>query len=290
MLNIKKILLPVDLGHSSVGVAHQATALARRFHSEIVMLHVVTPLSYSAGTLEGNYVPTSRDDLLAELVRQAEKNLDQCLRPEFEGLAVRRILLKGDPALEIVKTARDEKANLIVMPTHGYGAFRRFLLGSVTAKVLHDSECPVWTGAHLEEAPAREFAIRNIVCAIDLSDRSRDTVSWAAQVAGEFVARLTLAHITDELEVYSAAGPHIIPAWQEELTNAAARQIAQLQQEMGIKTEVFIGSGDIPKVLSLAALEAKADLLIIGRNSSAGHLRGTGYGIIRESRIPVFSV
>jgi nucleotide-binding universal stress UspA family protein len=290
MLNIDKILLPVDFERPSLGVVHQAAALARHFHSEIIMLHVVTPLSYSAGTLEGSYVPTSRDDLLAELIRQAQEHLDQCLRPELDGLAVKRVLLKGDPALEIVQTARNERASLIVMPTHGYGAFRRFLLGSVTAKVLHDSEIPVWTGAHLEETPAHEFAIRNIVCAIDLSDHSHNTVSWAARMAAEFGARLTLAHITAELEVYSAAGPHVLPGWKETLASSAAQQIAQLQQEMGTKAEVFIDSGDIPKLLSRAALETKADLLVIGRNPSAGRLRGTGYGIIRESRIPALSV
>jgi nucleotide-binding universal stress UspA family protein len=290
MLNIDKILLPVDFERASLGVVHQAATLARHFHSEIIMLHVVTPLSYSAGTLEGSYVPTSRDDLLAELIRQAQEHLDQCLRPELDGLAVKRVLLKGDPALEIVQTARNERASLIVMPTHGYGAFRRFLLGSVTAKVLHDSEVPVWTGAHLEETPAHEFAIRNIVCAIDLSDHSHNTVSWAAQMAAEFGARLTLAHITAELDVYSAAGPHVLPGWKETLASSAAQQIAQLQQEMGTKAEVFIDSGDIPKLLSRAALETKADLLVIGRNPSAGRLRGTGYGIIRESRIPALSV
>ena len=50
------------------------------------------------------------------------------------------------------------------MSTLGEGAFYRFLLGSVTAKVLHESHCPVWTGAHLEEAQAREFSIRHVLC------------------------------------------------------------------------------------------------------------------------------
>jgi nucleotide-binding universal stress UspA family protein len=39
------------------------------------------------------------------------------------------------------------------LPTHGLGAFRRSLIGSITAKVLHDAECPVWTGVHLAQAP-----------------------------------------------------------------------------------------------------------------------------------------
>ncbi len=55
------------------------------------------------------------------------------------------------------------------MSTRGEGAFFRFLLGSVTAKVLHEIHCPVWTGAHLEEEPVGEFSIRNVLGSVDLS-------------------------------------------------------------------------------------------------------------------------
>ncbi|MGA8595805.1 MAG: universal stress protein [Bryobacteraceae bacterium] len=47
---------------------------------------------------------------------------------------------RGDPAAAIVKCAQAEQVDLIMMPTHGYGPYRKFLLGSVTAKVLHDSD------------------------------------------------------------------------------------------------------------------------------------------------------
>ena len=289
MLKIGRILLPIDFQDPSKHVVHQAAVLARHFHSEIVMLHVVTPLSYSAGMIEGNYVPANLDDLLKELLRQAQRQLDQALGPEFDGIDVKRMLLEGDPAITIAKTARAEKANLIAMPTHGYGAFRRFLLGSVTAKVLHDSDCPVWTGAHLEEEPALEFSIRNILCAVDLSPHSSKTVHWAAQMAAEFGARLTLAHITAGMEIYGPGAYQVDPSWTEALVGSANRQLANLQQEVGTKAEVFIASGDVPKLLSHAAEQTSADVLIIGRPSS-GRLRATGYGIIRESHVPVLSV
>jgi nucleotide-binding universal stress UspA family protein len=289
MLKIGRILLPIDFLDSSKHVVHQAAALARHFHSEIVMLHVVTPLTYSAGMIEGNFVPANLDDLLKELIHQAQKRLDQALGPELEGIAVKRMLLEGDPALTIVETARAEKVDLIAMPTHGYGAFRRFLLGSVTAKVLHDSDCPVWTSAHLQEEPNREFLIRNILCAVDLSSHSSKTVQWAAQMAAEFNARLTLAHITAGMEIYGPGPYQVDPSWTEALVSSASRQLKNLQQEVGTKAEVFIGSGDVPKMLSDAARQTSADVLIIGR-PPRGRLRATGYGIIRESYIPVLSV
>ena len=52
MLNIKKILLPVDFPDTSLPVIHQAATLAHHFRAEIVMLHVVTALSHTAGVPE----------------------------------------------------------------------------------------------------------------------------------------------------------------------------------------------------------------------------------------------
>ena len=132
---------------------------------------------------------------------------------------------------EIVKTARDRNVDLIVMSTHGHGAFYRFLLGSVTAKVLHESQCPVWTGAHLEEAPAREFSIRHVLCSVDLSPHSRHTASLAAELAAAVDAKLTLVHITASVEIYGPGGSYVDPVWKEKIVGFATEEIAKLQQE-----------------------------------------------------------
>jgi nucleotide-binding universal stress UspA family protein len=281
----------VDFPNISVGVVHEAAFLARHFHSEIILLHVVTPMSYPAGMLEAGHEVTARD-LHAEIVKQAQNNLDQSLRTEFSDIAVRRLLLRGDPAREISRTAREEKVDLIVMSTHGHEAVYRLLLGSVAAKVLHDSECPVWTCAHVEKAPAREFSVRNVLCAIDLGPHSPRTVSQAAQVAAEFGARLTLVHVTSSVETYGPGGSHVDTAWKEKIVGFATKQIAKLQQEVGTKAEVIIDSGNVHKTLNRAAEQVKADVLVIGHLPSGGHLgeNGSGYAIIRESQIPVLSL
>jgi nucleotide-binding universal stress UspA family protein len=129
MLNIRKILVPVDLADISRHAVRQAAWLARRLHAEIILLHVVTPFSYPAGVLESGHEITARD-LQAHVVQLAQKDLDQALVPELDGIAVTRVLLRGDPAYEIALTARDRNADVIVMSTRGHGAFYRFLLGS----------------------------------------------------------------------------------------------------------------------------------------------------------------
>src|ERR1700735_634304 len=119
-----RILLPVDFPNVSLGVVHQAAFLARHFHSEIILLHVVKPMSYPPGMLESGHEISARD-LHAEVVKRAQKDLDESLRTELEGMAVRRLLLRGDPAREIGKMARDEKVDMIAMSTHGHGVVYR---------------------------------------------------------------------------------------------------------------------------------------------------------------------
>ncbi len=269
MLNIRKILLPVDFPDPSLSVVHQAATLAHHFHSEIVMLHVV--------------------NVLAAAVGWSQEKLDQSLGAELEGLAIQRVLVEGDPAKVIVQTAGAEQADLIMMPSHGY-TFNQFLLGSVTAKVLHGTACPVWTDAHVEESPVQEFAIRNVLCAVDFSPRCHKAVSWAAQMAAEFGARLTLVHVTASVELWGPGGDYVDPEWKELLVGGASRYLAELQQEMGIRADVFIGSGDVPRVLSEAAKQTNADLLVTGCYPYGGHLRTHGYAIICAVPIPVLSV
>ena len=288
MLNIKKILLPVDFPSTSLEVVHQAATFAHHFHSEIVMLHVVTAQSHAAGVPEDG-AEFAAWDVLAEISKRARKTLDRSLDPELDGLAIRSALVKGDPARAIVQMAQEEDADLIMMPSHGF-TFNRFLLGSVTAKVLGGCECPVWTSAHVEGSPAQEFAIRNVLCAVDLGPRSDSVAWWAAQMAAELGARLTLAHVTPGVELWGPGGTYVSAKWKEVLVSDASRQLAELQQELDIKADIFIGSGNAAKVLKEAARQTQADLLVTVCYPYGGNLRIHGYGTICAVPTPVLSV
>ena len=288
MLNIKKILLPVDIPVSSFRVLHQAATLARHFKSEIVLLHVATALSHSAGVPEEGG-EMARWDLLSAVLRQAQNQEDPSLGPALEGLSMQSKLATGEVAKAIVQTAQEVGADLIMMPSHSF-TFYQFLLGSVTAKVLHGTECPVWTGAHVEESPGQEFAIRNVLCAVEFGPRAKIIASWGAQMAAEFGARLTLANVTAGVELWGAGGNYVDQRWKQELVTNASQQMAKLQRETGVEADVFIGSGDVPKVLSEATKQTKADLLVTGCYPYGGHLRTHGYAIICAVPIPVLSV
>src|SRR5262249_8357968 len=127
---------------------------------------------------------------------QVQERLHGFMADELASLSIRRTLLEGDPATEIARYARSQDSDLIVMPTHGYGPFRRFLLGSTTAKVLHDVSCPVFTGPHMEHPPAPDSpSFRKVLCALDLCPESPHVLDWASRFAAEFGAELAIAHV-----------------------------------------------------------------------------------------------
>ena len=289
MPSLSKILLPVDFSERSMGAARYARLLARHFESELTLLHTLTPLHLELGALES--AGTMLVDVYRTRAEQVAKELDGFLAGELAGLNVRRVILNGDPAATIVQFAHDEHVDLIAMPTHGYGPFRRFILGSNTAKVLHDADCPVWTGVHLEEARAAEAVpLQNILCAIDLGPQSARTLAWADWLRKEFKARLTVIHAT-------ALVPDIFDesqrTWRTQVREAAESELQLIQRETGAEAELFLEAGEPAKVICEEARRVGADVLVIGRGSAAGvfgRLRTNAYAIIRQSPCPVVSV
>lgn len=277
MAMFSKILIPIDFSERCLGAARFAIPLAERFHSEITLLHVAP-------------APGADWDLNAEREERIKKQLRDFLCAAFAHLDVKRILRTGPPAQEIVAYAREDRSDLIMMPTRGYGAFRQLLLGSVTAKVLHDADCPVWTGAHLAKGPRAEWIDpTTILCAADADPGGEKSLRWASQLASELEAALLLVHIDPRLE---PADEEDLEKYQHKLLVDAKRRIDQLQSAAGTRAQVFIEPGNIPRAVSAAAERLDADLLVIGRGSgrAPGRLGLNTYGIIRESRCPVVSV
>ena len=288
MLNIKRILLPVDIPIASLDVINQAVILAHHFNSEIIMLHVVTAQSHDAGVPKDRRVWAGWD-LLAEIMREAKNQGDSSITPVLKGLSIRRELAEGEVAEVIVHRAEEENVDLIMMPSYSR-TFYEFLMGSVTAKVLHGTERPVWAGAHVQGSQEQKFAIHNVLGAVEFGPRADVTVSWAAHMAAEFGARLTLANVTASVEFWGPGGGYVNEKLKDELVGEATAQMSKLQQGTGVKADVFIGSGDVPKVLSQAAKQTRADLLVTGCYPYGGHLRTHGYGIICAVQIPVLNV
>jgi nucleotide-binding universal stress UspA family protein len=194
------------------------------------------------------------------VARQTEVN--KYLADKFEGVNVKRVMLEGDAASEITRYAQENGADLIMMPTHGYGIFRSLLLGSVTAKVLHDAACPVWTGVHVEETPPASAAFANIMCAVDLTDKSLPAVQFASKLARDFQAKLWLVHAVPGAE--TRPEKYFDADLQAFLQDEARKALTKMQQDAGIAAQLCLGAGEVAHVVRDAALHHNADLLVIG--------------------------
>ena len=288
---LSKILVPVEFSLRCLGSAQYAEALACHFHCDLVLLHVRVPpsLPYSAPDVMAYATAVEVDE---EAIERAQAQLDAFPIAEPAQGSVTRLVLEGDPARTIVEYAADTRCDLIVMPTHGYGPFRRFLLGSVTAKVLHDAGCPVWTGPHLEASPQYPVtSFGTVLCALDLQPESAYVLDWAGSFAHEFGARLGIVHVIQTSS--DVGGFHFDADWHTELARQARTAIGLLQQERGLDGEILVETGEPAAAIRDVAERMRAGLVVIGRGRSAGllgRLRTHAYAILRESPCPVAAI
>lgn len=266
MFQVSRILFPVDFSERCRGAAAYVEALAGRFDAELILLHVI----------EATY-----NSMLEDLHEAQWENFDKFFGKGLKHLRVKKLVAHGEPAQRIIQNASAYGANLIMIPTQGMGIYRRLILGSTSAKVLHDADCPVWTGVHLENAPPLEaVACERIVCAVDLKPLSSRVLDWARGLAEEYQAQLTLIHVTPGSETKDAH-------------SAARHALESLQEELGSRAAIRVEAGEVSKVVAHLARDLKADLLVIGRKAEAGvlgRLEMTAYSIIRQSPCPVVSV
>jgi nucleotide-binding universal stress UspA family protein len=287
LFSLAKILIPIDFSERCLGATRFAIALAERFNSEIVLLHVLLPHDDAHNP---DFDGANLRDLIEARRAKAKKRLEDFLSAALHHLRVKRMLLEGDPAVRIVEWAAREQPDLIMMPTHGYGPFRRLLLGSVTAKVLHDTDRLVWTGVHLAQGPPAEWGnLAHIACAIDLGSSSERVLEWASKLAKEFKSSLFLIHVVPRLD--SPGEGHYSDEYHQKVAGEANRSIAQLQARLGTHADIALEAGEVPQTVCSTAGRVHADLLVIGRGStSAPRLLPHAYNIIRESPCPVVSV
>src|SRR4051794_24356761 len=150
MSSIKHILFPVDFSDQNFNVAPYVACMAQRYGARVTLLHAMElpTAAYPAWPVYGAAID------LQGMEDDRRLRLESFQQSVFEPVDTARVMLEGDPAWRTTEFVEKENVDLVMMPTHGYGPFRQFLLGSVTAKVLHDVKCAVWTSAHVPGGPA----------------------------------------------------------------------------------------------------------------------------------------
>lgn len=142
MSMFSKILCPVDFSEASPAVAEAAREVALKFDAEVFIVYIApSMIQYEIFDLPAASLP----QLVGNIVSGAEKTMAEFVDKHFFGVRATGKVISGDAANSIVSLAQSEKADLIIMGTHGRQGLNRLLFGSVAEKVVKTSHVPVMT-------------------------------------------------------------------------------------------------------------------------------------------------
>ena len=289
MPRMKQILFPVDFSDPCARMAGAVAGVTEHFNARLTLLNAVNIPIPPGMTFSGHLHTIMREEIRKESSIAMDRFVARYFPPSC---VLNRVIEEGDPSQVIVGYAHRHKVDLIMMPTHGYGAIRRFLIGSVTGKVLHDALCPVWTSAHRERTrPGTPGAYRKILCAVDADSGAVRLIRWAGWLGRHYRAAVKLVHVIPALNETSRNRGEV--ELRQFLVRSARARFAAIIDQAGFRDELLLRGGNIPARLAETVEEQHSQLLIVGRGhtqKALGRLRTHSLAIIRESPCPVISV
>ena len=294
MFAIETVVVPFDFSKRCRMAGEHALQLARHYGAKLVFLHVIPYSSYEYAAFEGGAYVGAAWPSDEEVRTKLEEQAKAVLANHGNEVAWEIQVEKGDPPRKIEEAAQAAPNPIVVMPTHGFGAFRRFVLGSVTTKVLHDLQCPIYTGAHLEESPVFGVGpIKRVACAIDLREHSEAVLKWAWAFARSWSAPLTVIHAVNWLETAPLDEDYFSADLKQKLEAGAEEEARALIAKTGCKADLMLDVEAAAEYVPEAVTACGADVLVIGRSlerGMVGRMREHSYKLIRESPRPVISV
>ncbi len=142
-MQIKTILFPTDFSNGARAAMDHAVSLASDYKAKLILLYVIQDISIAEW-----YIPSSLSvtDLVEEMQKSAWKEMDKWTAEVSAKVGdVAKAVVRGVPFVEIIKTAKEKNADLIVIGTHGRTGIDHMLFGSTAEKVVRKAPCPVLT-------------------------------------------------------------------------------------------------------------------------------------------------
>jgi nucleotide-binding universal stress UspA family protein len=302
MIEISRILCPMDFSDFSQQAYAYAVAMARWYRARITTLHVVVNRP-AVEMIPSLYMATVPPMSLTSLREELATRLEGIARPYAPEVQT-DVMVQEAPDIhrEILTQADLLKADLIVMGTHGRGGFDRVVLGSVTEKVMRKATSPVLVvPPHAHDAPVSDpVRFHRILCPVDFSAGSLDALPYALSLAEEADAHLTLLHVVEALaELYQPAMAS--PSSLEGIRAAAeASRLERLQSLVPdqVRTyctvETALAEGRASKEILRVATERDSDLIVMGVQGRSALDRmffgSNTHDVIRTARCPVLTV
>jgi nucleotide-binding universal stress UspA family protein len=301
-IQIQHILCPIDFSDFSRRALDYAVACARWYHATVSVLHVhrsSTPV-LAMGPFVGpealqsmSLTDVERGELLAHLN-------DHVASDRAAGIAIDTHLYEAiDVPGSILSCASSLNADLIALGTHGRSGFERLMLGSVTEKVLRRAACPVLTvPAHAPvSVPRVAVSFERILCPVDFSKSSARALEYAASLAQEAHARLTVLHVL-ELPPDLSELPHSgVEEYRAGRFEAARRHLKDavkaLPTTFPVDDLLLVGRSAYREILRVAT-EQEADLIVMGIQGRAAVdlmlFGSTTNHVVRQATCPVLTL
>lgn len=291
-MQIKKVLVPVDFSPPSTLAVNNGIALARKFRAKLSLLHVVEAPSALLYTF-----PTESDRIEAQRKDHAEKMLPLLVGTEDQDdLDVSFIVRAGDIEDVIRTVVAEERADVVVMGTHGRSLFGRLLIGSVTQALLRRLGLPVFTVCRV----SRPLEFKRILFGTDFGPNSENGLQFAFDMAGQTGASLIIAHTMDKRPAMTYETPEVRELFDEQRTealNQAHKKFDQFKEEANrreVSLECVLSEGDAAETLVRVADETEADFIVIGLRKqgmmSRALLGSIAEPVLRAAHVPVFSI
>lgn len=288
MTRYARILCPIDRSPWAARALRYAAALGQQHGAQVTAL-TVRPSASLLGVW-GEVEPDRRAAQDEATAAEVEKFVCEAA----PGSAFRVLLAEGMVVPEILRVARDQGADLLVMGTHGAGSVERLLLGSVTERVLRRATIPVLAiPRDTHDAPPEAFTA--ILCAVDRSDASRRALDHGLALARGCRGRLVLGHVVEHIVNEDPQFAHHFD------TEACFRELApELKAFYGAMVpadaradchiDVMLRFGKPGRHLLDMAREAAADLIVVGTASAPAMFGSTAHRVVREAEVPVLVV
>ena len=303
MVTIRRVLCPVDFSDHSRRAFDHALAIANWYRSAVTVLHV-SPLMPVAAYAPMSGLPPYVG-LTSEARQALERSIEEFVAGAKSSVPIQYELAEGAPATVILTWASEISADLLVLGTHGRSGFERWVLGSVTEKVLRQALCPVLTvPAHANDAATESAGFRHIVCAVDFSECSIHALDYATSLAEEAHASLTLVHVIElppdiprEVHENMLAGPrsmreYVALAEQEgraRLTDAIPDRVRAT-----VLVDTVLAAGKPYREILRVAADHSADLIVVGVHGRSAIDRmlfgSTTQHLVRQASCPVLTI
>jgi len=295
----KRILVPLDGSELAERVIPYAVSIANAMSSQVSLLRIFDSVPEQwADPTHGRYL----DQLTSSFRNEAVNYLERIATPlRREGITVTCSAHEGNPSELIINESSQEADTLIAMSTHGRSGINRWVMGSVTDKVLHGVNEPLLIVRSQEGSPPASIKANNIILPLDGSALSEQVLPHAVSLAKALGASVTLLRSTD-ISYYTQMGEDYPASMYEDLIQEATveaeeylkRISEQLSNEGVGESQSYVRQGEAASTILDLAGDSPSTLVAMcthGRSGVGRMVLGSVTDrVVRHSNRPVLVI